>query len=574
MRVSGWRASVLLLLVVLMAGVVAADCVTSMTAVSLPASFPNLHPVAMAWNGSRIGVVKVSYTPDGALWFALYDEFLTSRSSDVEISPRSSSVIGLVWNGSEFALLYRDEKLREVLQRIDADGSPSGAPILLNAGHTEQQEYSEFLWIPAEPGSVSPAQGVYAFARTMYGPATTGVWLSLLTPDGTTVFERNVSPAIFENKATPHIVAATSTRIGIVWTGVRTDELPELQFASVDTTSSSGVIRTRAFGGRDPRVASDGQEFLVLSVGPTSAGRSEILETRFSVDGEMTVGTRHFMDAPRIDLAPLQLAWKGSEYAFGYNDYFLGLDQRTHTYRLRTFHADGTSIADTAFSPVPAYSTFDATAPFIAVGTGYVGAVGRSGNSLDGWHSFLASRCPLGAQLFAPRSAGIGELLSMRVETSGGTPPYSYFWNLGDETVALGASVTHRYRVEGEFTLHVTVTDADQNVATIQRVISIGEAVPPPPPAPLAVEITSSAASVAPRHTVSFSAQVTGGTAPYTYEWSFGDGGTATAGAVNHAWMLAGTYVVQLTVSDSMGVTQTKSVIMPVLATRRNAVRR
>ena len=50
---------------------------------------------------------------------------------------------------------------------------------------------------------------------------------------------------------------------------------------------------------------------------------------------------------------------------------------------------------------------------------------------------------------------------------------------------------------------------------------------------------------------VQFNPNITGGTAPYAYAWSFGDGGTSNEEYPIHTYMQSGTYSVTLTVTDS-----------------------
>jgi PKD repeat protein len=88
-----------------------------------------------------------------------------------------------------------------------------------------------------------------------------------------------------------------------------------------------------------------------------------------------------------------------------------------------------------------------------------------------------------------------------------------------------------------------------------------------PPPAPLEVEITSSdtEGEVAPA-TFEFDADVTGGTEPYTYSWDF-DGESSEEiddDETEHTFEEAGTYNVDLTVTDSEGQTGSDSMEITV----------
>ena len=52
---------------------------------------------------------------------------------------------------------------------------------------------------------------------------------------------------------------------------------------------------------------------------------------------------------------------------------------------------------------------------------------------------------------------------------------------------------------------------------------------------------------------VTFTGSVTGGTGPYTYSWSFGDGTTATGATATHTYSKAGSYMVTMKATDSTG---------------------
>ncbi len=63
---------------------------------------------------------------------------------------------------------------------------------------------------------------------------------------------------------------------------------------------------------------------------------------------------------------------------------------------------------------------------------------------------------------------------------------------------------------------------------------------------------------------LSFTATPSGGVAPYTYAWDFGDGGTSTDQNPTHAYTAAGVYTVTVTVTDACGNTATDTVEVTV----------
>ncbi|HMO39928.1 MAG TPA: S8 family serine peptidase [Saprospiraceae bacterium] len=122
---------------------------------------------------------------------------------------------------------------------------------------------------------------------------------------------------------------------------------------------------------------------------------------------------------------------------------------------------------------------------------------------------------------------------SATVFASGGAGNYTYRWSHG----ANGATATGL----GAGTYWVTVSDAAQNNAT--AVVTILQ------PAELAIILQTENGTCAESTGSSITAQVSGGTPPYTYQWS-NNRTTATISGLS-----VGTY--QLTVTDANGCTQT-----------------
>jgi len=67
--------------------------------------------------------------------------------------------------------------------------------------------------------------------------------------------------------------------------------------------------------------------------------------------------------------------------------------------------------------------------------------------------------------------------------------------------------------------------------------------------------------------TVSFTGSATGGTSPYSYRWTFGDGGSSTSQNPSHTYSSAGTYTATLTVTDNVSATNSKSLNITVTST-------
>lgn len=77
--------------------------------------------------------------------------------------------------------------------------------------------------------------------------------------------------------------------------------------------------------------------------------------------------------------------------------------------------------------------------------------------------------------------------------------------------------------------------------------------------AKLDVKFTADKALVKKGEEVTFIPQIAGGFAPYSYEWSFGDGKTSTSQIPTHAYQAAGSYTVILKVTDDRGNTDTET---------------
>jgi PKD repeat protein len=129
-----------------------------------------------------------------------------------------------------------------------------------------------------------------------------------------------------------------------------------------------------------------------------------------------------------------------------------------------------------------------------------------------------------------------------------------------NSSTAYGKAFPYAYSATGTFTANATWTDffyIHANSPTVSQVVY---------PA-LVATIKTSATTITAGGTVTFSTAPTGGSGTYTYAWSFGDGTTSTAeGPPAHTYAKSGTYVVNLTVTDTAGGSVKDSVTITVNA--------
>lgn len=139
-----------------------------------------------------------------------------------------------------------------------------------------------------------------------------------------------------------------------------------------------------------------------------------------------------------------------------------------------------------------------------------------------------------------------------------------YDWSFGDGGTASGVSTSHRFGRTGSFVVTLIVTDDLGKTGTATGTVSVGsQALPTPviavsPTGPTVGQLVSFDAS---QSTASSGKTIT------SYEWSFGDGSTASGTRVDHRYNVAGSFTVILTVTDSAGAKATASATVSVTST-------
>ncbi len=171
----------------------------------------------------------------------------------------------------------------------------------------------------------------------------------------------------------------------------------------------------------------------------------------------------------------------------------------------------------------------------------------------------VSDREHVAASATATPNSGTAPLqVSLSCNGSGGTTPYTYAWDFDDGDTSTTKNPLHTYDTAGSYEASCTVTDSlgDSDDATVA--ITVGGA-----NVPTVSAAASPNAGQAPLD-VHFYSTVTGGDAPITYLWAFGDGTTATTANPTHTYTAGGTYVVHLSVADADDDTATDQLTINV----------
>lgn len=147
----------------------------------------------------------------------------------------------------------------------------------------------------------------------------------------------------------------------------------------------------------------------------------------------------------------------------------------------------------------------------------------------------------------APASPVVGQTVFLNATATGGTPAYTYSWVFGDGIAGAGQFATHAYSASGTFTATLFVNDSVKQLKTATVKVTVLPA--------LSITASGNPNPGTAGTAVSFSSTATGGSGSYTYAWTFGDGTTSTSASPTHTYSTAGSYNVDLTVTDTAGHT-------------------
>jgi PKD repeat protein len=164
---------------------------------------------------------------------------------------------------------------------------------------------------------------------------------------------------------------------------------------------------------------------------------------------------------------------------------------------------------------------------------------------------------PTAAFNSSPSSTTVGSAISFNGSASSDPDGWivSYTWQYGDGATGSGAAVQHAYAAAGTYTVRLTVTDNGGATGTTTRQVVISAQPNQPPTA----AFNSSPSSTTVGSSILFNGSASSDPDGWivSYAWNFGDGTTGSGVSAQHAYAVAGTYTVRLTVTDDDGATGT-----------------
>ena len=138
-----------------------------------------------------------------------------------------------------------------------------------------------------------------------------------------------------------------------------------------------------------------------------------------------------------------------------------------------------------------------------------------------------------------------------------------YAWSFGDGAVGTGQTVSHSYTIPNTYNATLTVTNSRGVSGTVSKTVTVGAGTAPSaqfvfspaqPSAGQAIVFNATQSTAGPGHNLA------------SFAWIFGDGAAGSGSLVTHAFTLAGTYNVTLTVTDDSGQKTTTSQSVAIAA--------
>lgn len=423
----------------MMAGAVAGQCLTAQRTV---ASTHSILPGPIAWSGRSVAVAGRE-TTNGSVFVAAFDG-AAQPLGPVTIVPDSedSEVLGLVWNGSEFMLFFKNAEHRLILRRVSAEGRLVGSAIQRYRLDLAEEDRVEIIW--------SAFHGRYVIARTSSG-IRPGVWLTSLDRDGS--LEHNVQIDDEAADGPIHIAETATGTIGIFYPDTRGGYVRYQPAVPSRLTGASKRVWRDA---ENLMVAAAGSEFVLLRTADINSIR-RALEWKFiDTAGNDVIGERRVAQFSNVaDAGAVAFEVTGDdEFAIAYRDLVGGSTDLE--VRLRRVDRAGNVLSDTVFGDGSRYESDLAMENFIFNGMSFVTVAGVDTATAD--RAIILSWCALRVNIDAPRTVRPGDTVTFSAIVEGGVPRFRYFWE-GFGRQSDQRTFEHTFLQPGTYTVALTVVD-------------------------------------------------------------------------------------------------------------------
>lgn len=151
----------------------------------------------------------------------------------------------------------------------------------------------------------------------------------------------------------------------------------------------------------------------------------------------------------------------------------------------------------------------------------------------------------------APLSGHAPLNVSFSGAASGGKPPYVFDWTPVPGVNFTTGNATYTYAVPGEYVAVVSLSDQFGPGARASFPVQV--TAPLTVQQPLSLSLTANRTIGTAPLAVQFSTSLSGGSPPFDFSWTFGDGTQSNTTEPDHVFLLGGTYSVKVNVTDGQG---------------------
>ena len=247
------------------------------------------------------------------------------------------------------------------------------------------------------------------------------------------------------------------------------------------------------------------------------------------------------------------ISTSNSQYDLGYSITFTASTKdgtRSYTYQ---WYLNGNAVSGATSSTY--------TTSFTASGTDsvYVIIQDSLGVSATSNHISVDIKNQPSVTVSASRhNADTGQVISFDSAVFNGTGPYTYEWFINSGSVSTQASFSYTFTAAGTYTVKLTVTDSDgySSSASVTVIVSSDPS----------VSITTPHSKIDIGYADSFSAAVTGGLSPYSYEWLYLGNSISTSSSLSYSFNSAGNKTIEVIITDANGYKSYANITIQVVS--------